>query len=308
MTAPLIEVAGVTKLLAGRRVVDSVSFDCPAGAVTALLGPNGAGKTTTVGLVCGTRRPDAGRVLVAGAPAGSAAARRLLALVPQDIGFPPALGVGTCLALARGQRRTSRYSGDTVEILERLGVAELTRRRIGGLSGGQRRRLALALALAAAPPVLVLDEATTNLDEHYRARTWELLREHAERGGCVLVTSHILADIDRHADRVVALADGRVTFAGGLAEVRTMVGGHSVEVAVPAARRDEAIAAGGAQPDTEPLPASPGRLRWHSHDPAALVAALVGAGLPVTDLVVEPVPLADVLEFGLDDVQEERCR
>ncbi|SHG04559.1 ABC-2 type transport system ATP-binding protein [Jatrophihabitans endophyticus] len=294
--ATALRVERVSKALAGREVLREVSFACPAGQITALLGPNGAGKTTTVTLATGVRRPDAGQVRVLGRDVREPGSREHVALVAQGVTFPAAVGVDVCLRLVAGQRRPTPCSGEVTELYSRLGVDRLRGRRVGGLSGGQRRRLAVAMALLHAPEVVVLDEATSDLDERYRAETWQLLREYTGRGGCVLVTSHILADIERHADRVVALVDGQVALAGTLGEVRARLGGSSVEVTPAAAELAHVAHLVRAHDGGEPMPAGPGRLRWHTHEPLRLLALLAAHAPTVADPVVGPVPLADLLE------------
>lgn len=286
----------VTKNLAGRPVLREVSFACPAGSVTALLGPNGAGKTTSVALATGLRRPDAGRIRVLGCDVATAGSRLRVSLVPQEIGFPDAVTAGRCLDFVAAQRRPTGPGLAPGVLCERLGIGALLPRRAGGLSGGERRKLALALGLVWAPEVLILDEATTNLDESSRALTWALVQEYAAAGGAALVTSHILADIESHADRVVALHAGQVVLEGALGQIRATLGGSLVTIALPeplhpAARAQVARAALGTE-----HPIAEGRLGWRTTEPFALVQALVEFTADVSELTVRAIPLATVLD------------
>jgi ABC-2 type transport system ATP-binding protein len=294
-----LEIRRVTKTLARHRVLDAVDFDCRSGEVTALLGPNGAGKTTTVSIVAGLRRPDDGEVRVCGQPNDTERARRQLALVPQEVGFPAPVPVTRVLDFVEAQRAVSPYAPSREEIVQRLDLSGVLQRSVGGLSGGQQRKLAVALGLLRAPELLVLDEATTNLDETARAATWTLLREYAERGGAVLVTSHILADIDTHADRVIALSAGRVLLHSTLDEMRQQLGGHYVSALLTPAARGEFLSRCAQSGLAEAVCASPSRpdaVVVRTRTPMAVVAELARCDNAATDLEVRPIPLADLLE------------
>jgi ABC-2 type transport system ATP-binding protein len=296
MAEATLSFEAVSKSLAARPVLREVSFTCPAGTITALLGPNGAGKTTTVSVATGLRRPDTGRVSVLGATVGTVTARRQVSLVPQEIGFPETVSVEQCLDFVAAQRPDGPYSPTRDELCGRLGVSALRNRRVGGLSGGERRKLAVALGLIGAPEVLILDEATTNLDESSRAATWSLVSEYTAAGGTALVTSHILADIESHADRVVALNAGQVVIAGPLEGIRASLGGSLVQVfagaAAAATLRAQVAAAGLGVEAPGPL----GQVVWRSAQPLALVQSLTGLVPPNAELVVRPVPLSELLD------------
>ena len=307
MTAPL-QLRGVHKTLAGTPILHDVTFSCPRGTITALLGPNGAGKTTTVAIAVGQRAPDAGVVSVLGSPARSRAARTAISLVPQEIGFPASVQVEKCLDFVAGQRPDLRLTPPRDDLLSRLGMAHALHRRIGALSGGQQRKLAIALALVHAPPVLVMDEATTNLDEHSRATTWALLRDYVRRGGAALVTSHILADIDAHADRVVALASGRVVLHDDIGAVRRALGGSVVTVRIDPTQRDRMLARIAEAELGVAVPALPGTLSWRSGQPARLVVALYALAPDLTELQVQPIPLREVLESLTETEPGHLCR
>jgi ABC-2 type transport system ATP-binding protein len=192
----------------------SVDLTIDPGEVVGLLGPNGAGKSTLVSLVVGLRRPSGGRVRVFGGDPRDWRARRRIGVTPQDMGFPPTLRVREILALARahGSPRTS-----VQELVERFALAGLERRQAGGLSGGQRRRVALALAFAADPDLAVLDEPTTGLDVESRRSAWEAIASFARDGGSVLLTTHSLDEARALARRIVVLSRGTVVADGDVA-------------------------------------------------------------------------------------------
>jgi ABC-2 type transport system ATP-binding protein len=204
----MIAVAGLTKQFGDLAAVDDLSFSAPAGQVTALLGPNGAGKTTTFRMLLGLARPNAGRALIGGQPyAELDRPRQTVGAVLESSGFHPArtgrdhLGVVATAAGISGRR--------VDELLAFVGLARAADRRVGGYSTGMRQRLALAGALLGDPRVVVLDEPTIGLDPEGVAWMRRLLREFAADGRCVLVASHILAEVVQVADRVVIIARGR---------------------------------------------------------------------------------------------------
>ena len=177
------------------------------GELVALLGPNGAGKTTLVSLVAGLRRPTAGAVRVFGGNPREWRTRTRLGTTPQEMGFPPTLRAREILELARAHAANPPPLADLVD---RFDLAEFAHRQAGALSGGQRRRLALALAFAGAPELAVLDEPTTGLDLETRRRAWAAIASFAGNGGTVLLTTHYLEEAAALAGRIVVLARGVV--------------------------------------------------------------------------------------------------
>jgi ABC-2 type transport system ATP-binding protein len=204
----MIEVAGLTKRFGDLAAVDDLSFTAPAGQVTALLGPNGAGKTTTFRMLLGLARPTAGRGLIDGRRyAELERPRQTVGAVLESAGFHPARTgrdhlrvVATAAGIARGR---------VDELLAFVALARVADRRVGAYSLGMRQRLAVAGALLGDPRVVVLDEPTSGLDPEGVAWMRGLLREFAAEGRCVLLASHILAEVVQAADRVVIIARGR---------------------------------------------------------------------------------------------------
>jgi ABC-2 type transport system ATP-binding protein len=204
----------------GTRVaVDGASFVARAGEVLAILGPNGAGKTSTVETLEGYRAPDGGRVRVLGRDPW----RERRAVVPslgvmlQDGGTYP------MLSPRRALRLFAAYYDDPLdpdELVERTGLGNVADTAAKRLSGGERRRLSLALALVGRPRILMLDEPTAGIDPGGRLLVRELVRERRDDGVCVLLTSHELDEVERLADRIVILDRGRVVAEGSPAELR----------------------------------------------------------------------------------------
>jgi ABC-2 type transport system ATP-binding protein len=204
----MIEVAGLTKRFGDVAAVDDLSFTGPAGQVTALLGPNGAGKTTTFRMLLGLALPTAGQALVDGRPyAALERPRESVGAVLESSGFHPVRTGRDHLRVVARAAGVPRSRVD--ELLAFVGLARAADRRVGGYSTGMRQRLALAGALLGDPRIIVLDEPTSGLDPEGVAWMRRLLREWAAEGRCVLVASHLLAEVVQAADRVVIIARGR---------------------------------------------------------------------------------------------------
>ena len=201
----VVRARSVSKSVGGRCVLCDVSFEVEPGTVCAIVGANGAGKSTLISLLCGLRRPDSGTIEIAGLDPRTPVARRRFALVQQDIEFPPTLRVAEVVRYVTGARAPIRAGFDAGSVLHQLGLSSLGRSQVGGLSGGQRRRLAVALALTNAPDLVVLDEATAHLDAEGRAVTWQLLEDFVSAGGTAVVSSHLEGEVDAHADVMVGL-------------------------------------------------------------------------------------------------------
>lgn len=219
-TDALVELRGVTRRFGEVLALDDVDLAVPAGQLVGLLGPNGAGKTTLLSLVNGLRKPDAGTVLLFGGDPRDPASRLRLGTTPQETGLPPTLRVGEVVDFV------GRHFPDPVpteELLEQFGLSDMRRRQSGGLSGGQRRRLAVALALVGRPDLVMLDEPTTGLDVEARHSLWNALRSYHASGGTVLLTSHYLEEVEALAERVVVIDRGRVLADDSIAEVLARV-------------------------------------------------------------------------------------
>jgi ABC-2 type transport system ATP-binding protein len=207
---------GVTKRFGTMVALDAVDFEVDGGEVLALLGPNGAGKTTLLTILLGLRRPDAGRAELFGEDPRRPEARSALGVTPQETGFPPTLRVGEIVDLVRAHFPAP---APATELLDRFGLAALARRQAGGLSGGERRRLSVALAFAGRPSAVFLDEPTAGLDLESRRAVWAEVERYALAGGTVLLTTHHLDEAERLARRIVVLARGRVVAAGSPASL-----------------------------------------------------------------------------------------
>jgi ABC-2 type transport system ATP-binding protein len=214
-TPAVIAVAGLRKSYGSVQAVRDVSFSVRRGDIVALLGPNGAGKTTTLEVLEGFRARDDGAVEVLGLDPGNKSAARELrertGLVLQDIAVEPYLTVRETIARQAGYYRAPRA---VPEVISMAGLAGLERRKVRALSGGQKRRLDLALGLIGNPELLYLDEPTTGFDPAARHDAWDLVRHLRADGTTILLTTHDMAEAQALADRVVLLNSGAVVAAG----------------------------------------------------------------------------------------------
>lgn len=297
-----IEVEGlVREFKNGPKAVDGIHLQVAPGEIYGFLGPNGAGKSTTVLMLTTLLPPTAGTARVAGHDIlrEGPAVRAAIGAALQEAALDPLLTardhmrLQTSLqGLPRGQRRAR---GD--ELIERVGLADAADRKVGGFSGGMKRRLDLALALVHSPRVLFLDEPTTGLDPSSRADLWaEVARLAREDGVTVFLTTQYLEEADVLADRVGIIDAGHIVAEGTPEALKAEIGRPSVE-AVPADRADRDTVAEVLSQFGSVVPAPPGAaaVRLQSgEDLVAVVRALDAADLRVADLQLHQPSLDDV--------------
>jgi ABC-2 type transport system ATP-binding protein len=283
----MITVSGLTKKYGARTVVDDVSFSLEPGTVTGFLGPNGAGKTTTMRMITGLVPASSGTALVDGRP---------YTAVPN-----PGSVMGTLLDAGavhpgRTGRTHLRLLADAIgvpaarvdEVLELVGLSDAGGRRIRGYSLGMRQRLGIAGALLADPPVLMFDEPANGLDPEGIRWMRGLLRGHAARGGTVLLSSHLLGEVEHTVDRLLVIGAGRIVADGPVA---SLLGsdGVSVRSTDPATLASDLVASGFAV-----SPGDDGALVVSGATPTAVGAVAAAGGHVLTEL--RP------LQRGLEDV------
>ncbi len=233
-----IEVHGLRKAYGSHEVLHGLDLDVPAGRVFALLGPNGAGKTTTVEILEGYRDRDAGDVCVLGVDpeSGGADFRARIGIVLQSSAVYPTLSVSEMLALFAGYYAAPR---DAEEVVRLVGLERKRDARVRTLSGGQLRRLDLALALIGDPELLFLDEPTTGFDPAARRQAWDTIRRLRALGKTILLTTHYIEEAQALADRVAILREGRIVATGtphellsgnGMVEIRFRRDGEEVVI------------------------------------------------------------------------------
>jgi ABC-2 type transport system ATP-binding protein len=213
-----VSVADLKKSYDGLQALRGVSFEIAQGEIFGLLGPNGAGKTTTVEILEGYRERDGGAVTVLGEDPSSAGLdwRERIGVVLQSSSFYDSLTVAENLALFAGYYAQPRPIGDVVEL---VGLEEKRDTLVRSLSGGQRRRLDLGLALVGDPEIVFLDEPTTGFDPEARRRAWQTIASLRDLGKTILLTTHYLEEAERLSDRVAVVRDGQIVALGPPAEL-----------------------------------------------------------------------------------------
>jgi ABC-2 type transport system ATP-binding protein len=215
---PVISVAGLRKSYGSVEAVRGIDLEIRAAEIFAFLGPNGAGKTTTVEILEGYRKRDAGDVSVLGEDPQLAGRdwRERIGIVLQACRLDPYLTVRESLALFAGYYRAPRPIDETIEL---VGLTSKADSRAGGLSGGQRRRLDVGMALIGDPELLFLDEPTTGFDPSARRQAWETIASLRELGKTVLLTTHYMDEAQSLSDRVAIVAQGRIVAEGAPEEL-----------------------------------------------------------------------------------------
>lgn len=220
MSAHALIVETVVKAYGTHRALDGVGFTLPPGVCLALLGHNGAGKTTLMKLLLGLTRPTSGRIEVLGEDPARVGPefRRQLGFLPENVIFHAELtGEETLRHYARLKGEDpARHRG----LLDRVGLTEAARRRVKGYSKGMRQRLGLAQALLGRPRLLMLDEPTTGLDPMLRQEFYQVIQELRNEGVTILLSSHVLTELEARTDLAMILEHGRVTAMGSLEQLR----------------------------------------------------------------------------------------
>lgn len=265
----------LTKSYGHQRVVDGLTFTAPAGSVTAFLGPNGAGKSTTMRMICALARPDSGTALVGGRPYTDLPhpGRVVGQLLDSSSLHRGRTGAEILrLALLTADRPTSAGT----ELLARVGLTDAAGKRVRAYSLGMRQRLGLAVALAGDPEILILDEPFNGLDPEGIHWFRRVLRSFADDGGTVLLSSHLLAEVEAVADRYVVIAQGSLVTEGTAQELLGEEGTHADADDRPALVT-ALTAAGWAVQESDAgvvVPAAPAQVGRVAH----------AAGLPLTHL------------------------
>ena len=310
---PAIEVRGLTKSYGKVRALCGVDLDVVPGSILGLLGPNGAGKTTMVRILTTLLKPDGGSARVAGLDVVRDAARLReqiglagqYAAVDENLtGLENLRMVGRLYGMGRPQARERGR-----ELLERFELTDAADRPVKTYSGGMRRRLDLAAALVAKPPILFLDEPTTGLDPRSRLSLWEVLEQLVSGGTTVLLTTQYLDEADRLADRIAVIDHGTLIAEGTPDQLKDRVGGERLEVLLDDAG-DGAEAASVLEVMSDERPSIDGRtvcitVRERSGAIVRAVRLLSEAGIEMEDLSVRRPTLDDVFLTLTGHVAEE---
>ncbi len=288
-TSPAIEVSHLTKTFGQVRAVDDLSFTVRPGRVTGFLGPNGAGKTTTLRMLLGLVTPTGGTATIGGRRYHDLERpMRTVGAALEAADFHPGRTALDHLRVYAPQAGVP--DARAAEVLELVGLSSAAKRRVGGFSLGMRQRLALATTLLGDPPVLLLDEPANGLDPEGIRWLRDLLRALAAQGRTVLVSSHVLSEVQQTVDDVVIIAGGRLVHASTLEELGRLAEPR-VRVASPdVAGLDALVAAGG----WERAVAAPGLAEVRGTDVAAVGHAAFTAGVELHELATTGVGLEDV--------------
>jgi ABC-2 type transport system ATP-binding protein len=311
---PAISARGVRKSYGSVQALAGVDLDVPRGTVLGLLGPNGAGKTTLVRVLATLLRPDEGTAMVAGLDVltDAGAVRERIGLAGQYAAVDENLtGLENLVMVGRlygARRRAARARGR--ELLERFDLVDAADRPTKTYSGGMRRRLDLAAALVADPPILFLDEPTTGLDPRSRLALWEVIEALVAEGTTVLLTTQYLDEADRLADRIAVIDQGQVIASGTSDELKDRVGGERLEVRLDEGA-DPAAATDALAPMSDEAPVCEDGLIKLSvrHRRGTIVEAvhrLSSAGVGVDDLALRRPTLDDVFLGLTGHPAEER--
>ncbi|MCV0381866.1 MAG: ABC transporter ATP-binding protein [Erythrobacter sp.] len=213
MSEPILDIAGLSKVYpGGLKALDNVDLTIRKGEIFALLGPNGAGKTTLIGAVCGLVRPSSGTIRAFGHDMGREwrQARRRIGLVPQELATDMFEPVMRAVSYSRGLFGLAPDPARIEEILRSLSLGDKRDERIMALSGGMKRRVLIAKALAHEPDLLFLDEPTAGVDVELRKGMWRIVDEMRDRGTTIILTTHYIEEAELMADRVGVIAKGRL--------------------------------------------------------------------------------------------------
>jgi ABC-2 type transport system ATP-binding protein len=228
MNSWAVECEGLRVIRGSREVLPGITVSIASGRITGLLGPSGSGKTTLIRAIVGVQQVADGSVTVLGRPAGSAALRHRVAYVTQDA------SVYSDLTVRQNVHYFARVlgapNGDVDRVIEEVGLADHAGDQVGQLSGGQRSRASLAVALLGSPQLLVLDEPTVGLDPVLRRELWELFARQADAGISLLISSHVMDEASR-CDDLMLLRDGRLLAHDTVAAILERTGTTDVESA-----------------------------------------------------------------------------
>jgi ABC-2 type transport system ATP-binding protein len=212
-----LAVRSLTKHFGARSALSDVSFELGAGELVGIVGPNGAGKTTLLSILAGILEPTDGELTTAPNQVG---------WVPQQPALYSKLSVAQNLRLFARLEKLDDPAAAVAAMLEQSGLASRADDEVGRLSAGNQQRVNIAIGLLCRPPVLLLDEPSAALDPRQRERLWEFINGLAARGTTVVFSTHNVAEVERHATRVLVLVDGRLVFAGTPEELDRAVGGE----------------------------------------------------------------------------------
>ncbi len=227
----MITLSGIRKRFGALQVLDGIDLTLAAGRVTAIVGPNSAGKTTLIKSILGLTRVDAGAITIGGRALDDAGAyRESVGYMPQIARFPDNLTANDLFAMVRDLRSASRT--EDVALVQALGLPPFMDKPLRVLSGGTRQKVNAAMAFLFTPDVLILDEPTAGLDPVASGVLKDKIAEVRARGATILLTSHVMSELEELADDVAFLSDGRIHYAGSVHDLKVRTRQFTLERAV----------------------------------------------------------------------------
>ena len=296
----IVSVRQLTKTFAsGFHALTSVSLDIAQGEILALLGPNGAGKTTLISTICGIVKPSSGSVTVGGHDVVREfrAARNLIGLVPQEIALEPFEKVANTVSFSRGLHGKAADPSQVEKVLRQLSLWDKKDSLIKGLSGGMKRRVLIAKALAHEPRVLFLDEPSAGVDVELRRDMWSVVADLKAQGVTIILTTHYIEEAEAIADRVAVINKGEILLVQDKASLMAQMGKKrlQIDLAAPLTAVPDALARYALEIGPE------GRSLIFTFDAngertgiTTLLSDLRAAGLQMTDLATRQSSLEDI--------------
>ena len=285
----IAELRNVTMKYGQLVALDEVSFSLEQGEAIAVLGPNGAGKTTSIRLLTGLKRIQQGEASLNGMDPQLPEARLSIGVTPQESSFPHAQRVGEILDFARVHYPNPQSQAD---LLEAFDLKALENRLAIELSGGQQRRLAVALAFCGNPKTVFLDEPTTGIDAKSRQKMWDYIVQFKRDGGSIFLTTHYLEEAENIADRIVLLNQGKVAASGTVKEIKNVI---DVRIVRFSAKTDPVIPSARLQEKRND------EYLFLANNADQAVRELVNSGLEFENLEVLPAKLEDAVAELLSD-------
>ncbi|KFN15081.1 ABC transporter ATP-binding protein [Bacillus pseudomycoides] len=286
----IIEVNGVSKTFKHKKAVNNVSFHVEKGQIVALLGPNGAGKTTTISMMLGLKDPSEGSVSIFGKSPKQRAVRNRLGAMLQEVSVIDSISVEEAIDLFRSYY-TNPVAKET--LLQLSNLESEKRQRCEKLSGGQKRRLNFALALAGNPDLLFLDEPTVGMDITSRKAFWETIRKLASEGKTIILTTHYLEEADVLADRILLFANGEIMADGTPEEMKATISRKTISFYTKEKIPTDLLKG---LPHVTAVQFHEPRVILTTDDTDATLQAIYKENLPVTDISVERGSLDEAFE------------
>lgn len=293
-----VDVKNVSKRFQSKLAVNGVSFSVGSGKIVAILGPNGAGKTTTISMILGILHATEGSIKVFGKDPIERSVREKLGVMLQELSVLDGLTVGEVIDLFR-----SYYPNplDKEELLTLSGLKNDVKKRTEKLSGGQKRRLSFALAIAGDPELLFFDEPTVGMDTKSRREFWQTVRSFADKGKSIIFSTHYLQEADDMADRIILLSEGTIVSDGTPDEVKALLTTQAVSFI---AEDYTIVYALEGLPDTSKVYENKGRTYVETKNTDAVLEFVFKRGYKVTNIQIDQGKLDEAFE-KLTEVKEE---